>query len=476
MNTQKGIECDVVVVGAGGSGLAAALTAKKGAHVIIVEKLPSPGGTSRFAEGMFAVESTLQATLNVLLTKDEAFKNHMLGTHWRANAPLVRAFINKSADTVQWLQALGVEFTGVISLWPGGPRTWHMVKGGGKALVDALFKTVQEHGIQVILGVTFTAFLTDEPGHITGILTRDKDGNTLQIKSKAVILSSGGFTSNQDMVKEYTNAPPGARPVIDLQQTGEPIKRAWETGASPHGESVLLSIPCVTGELPDSHLWAAGIQPQLWVNKRGTRFCDESVYFQFPYSANALGNQPDGVMYCIFDQQTKQDMIKEGIPIGLGVFVPPGSTLTKLDEGLERGINNGNVFKADSIKGLSEKLEVDPVVFQSTVDEYNSYCEKQHDTLFAKDPQYLQPVNTPAFYAVKCMYHIFTTLGGIRINHRTEVLDHNQDVIPGLYATGNCAGGLYGEDYEIFSSGGALSFALSSGRIAGEAVLEYLGK
>lgn len=89
-----------------------------------------------------------------------------------------------------------------------------------------------------------------------------------------------------------------------------------------------------------------------------------------------------------------------------------------------------------------------------------------------KDPHYLQPVKKAQIYAIKCTYHIFTTMGGIRINHKTEVLDHAQKVIPGLYATGNCAGGLYNGDYEIFSSRGALSFALSSGRIAGENVLK----
>ncbi len=473
----KELETDVVIVGAGSSGLAAAMTASAGgASVVVLEKLPVPGGTSLFAEGMFAVESALQTRENVTLTRDEAFKSHMMGTHWRANAALVRAFIDMSADTVEWLQGLGVEFANVISLWPGGPRTWHMVKGGGKSLIDVLGENVQQSGVQIYLGTPFVEFVMDERDQIAGVVAQDKDGNTIQIKAQAVILSAGGFTSNADMLAEHTGAVPGARPVLDLQQMGEPIQAAWEIGAAPSGESVLLSIPCVVGENPHSHLWAAGIQPHLWVNQLGQRFCDESIYFQFPYSANALANQIDGVMYCIFDEQSKKAMVEQGIPIGLGVFVPPGAKLDRLDEALERGIEGGNAFVADSLEELAEKLNVDSERLQAAVAAYNANCDAQHDGLFAKAPSFLHPVQSARFYAVKSSYHIFTTLGGIKINHETAALNEKQEVIPGLYATGNCASGMYGEDYEVFSSGGALSFAIGSGRIAGESVLKYLAK
>jgi fumarate reductase flavoprotein subunit len=471
------LEFDVVVVGAGSAGLSAALTASSGgASVVVLEKLPFPGGTSRFAEGLFAAESALQASSGVSLTRDEAFKNHMLGTHWRANAKLVRAFVDMSADTVEWLQELGVEFLNVISLWPGGPCTWHMVKGGGKSLIEALFEGVQKSGVQVHLGTPVTEFTRDEQGRITGVVAQDQEGNTLRVKSRAVILSSGGFTSNQEMLEKHTSAVPGARPVLDLHQTGETIQMAWEAGAAPSGENVLLPIPCVTGERPDSHLWAAGIQPHLWVNQQGERFCNETIFFQFPFSANALANQPDGVMYCIFDEQAKQAMMEQGVPIGLGVFVPPGSKLVKLDEALERGLQAGTAFVASSLPELAEKIGVDSQALGATVDEYNASSQEQHDGLFAKDAAFLHPIKKSKFYAIQSSYHVFTTMGGIKIDHETQALNARHEVIPGLYATGNCASGLYGEDYEVFSSGGALSFAIGSGRIAGENVLKYVGK
>lgn len=147
----------------------------------------------------------------------------------------------------------------------------------------------------------------------------------------------------------------------------------------------------------------------------------------------------------------------------------------KLDEGLKRGINKKNAFTADSLGELAEKIEVNTSVLTCAIDEYNTNCSQQHDAHFAKAPAYSHPIEEPPYYAIKCTYHIFTTLGGIRINHKTEVVDENQEVIHGLYSTGNCAGGMYGEDYEVFSSGGALSFALSSGRIAGKNVLQYIG-
>ena len=469
-------ETDVVIVGAGSSGLATALTAGAGgARVTVVEKLSMVGGTSLFAEGMFAVESAIQDREHVGLTKDEAFKRHMMGTHWRANATLVRGFIDRSADTIDWLRGMGVAFADVIPLWPDGPRTWHIVKGGGKSLIGALAEAAKRSGVRLLLGTPFVELMVDEQNRVVGIVAQGEDGHPIRIAARCVVLSAGGFTSNKEMLAAHTNAVPGARPVLDLHQTGEVIENAWKAGAASGG-CALLSIPCVVGEDPHSHLWAAGIQPHLWINKLGRRFCDESVYFQFPYSANALANQKDGVMYCVFDEPAKKAMVEEGIPIGLGVFVPPGAKLGNLDEKLSIGIERGTAFSEDSLDALAERLNIEGRTLQATVSEYNGQCAARHDGLFAKAPAFLRPIRDAKFYAIKSSYHIFTTLGGIRINPETAVLGSGHDVIPGLYATGNCASGLYGEDYEVFSSGGALGFAIGSGRIAGESVLKYLGR
>jgi len=237
-----------------------------------------------------------------------------------------------------------------------------------------------------------------------------------------------------------------------------------------------MSIPAVPGEKPNSQLWAASAQPYLWINQRGERFCDESIIFRFPYAGNALAKQKGGIMYSIFDEDTKKYLMEKGIPYGLGVFVPVTTKLSLLDTEIQRGVKEGKAFVAGSLEELATKINVSSKILKATVDENNKTCERNHDHLFAKDPRYLRPVKKGKFYAVKSNFHIFTTLGGIKINQKTEVLDKDDEVIPGVYATGNCAGGLYGETYEVLTTGGSLGFAVNSGRIAGENALKYIGK
>ena len=136
------IKTDIVVIGSGATGMAAALTAAEGrAKVMLFEKQRSLGGTSNFFEGTFAVESDMQRERYITYSRDEAFKNMMEYCHWRANARLVRAFVNESAATITWLQKQGVVFTDATALSPGGYRTYHTIKGLGEAFLILAFST-----------------------------------------------------------------------------------------------------------------------------------------------------------------------------------------------------------------------------------------------------------------------------------------------------------------------------------------------
>ena len=158
--------------------------------------------------------------------------------------------------------------------------------------------------------------------------------------------------------------------------------------------------------------------------------------------------------------------------------LPPGSKLTNLDKELEAAQQKDNptVFSGDTILELATKIDIDPMTLQTTVEEYNEFCNKGHDALFAKDHKYLKPIRVSPFYAVKAHTVFLGTMGGIKINHKTEVLDKLGSVIPGLYAGGFDAGGMYGDSYSIKNSTGlSSSFAVNSGRIAGENALCFLG-
>ena len=476
LNTQ------VVVIGSGASGLVAALTAAEGgAEVIVFEKLPYPGGTSNYPGGIFAVESAMQHRENIKITQDEAFRMIMEYNHWRANARLVRTIVDKSASTIAWLQKQGVEFLEPAAIYPGGPRTWHLLNGRGAAMVRVLVAKAKERGVQVHLSTPVRDILRDEEDRLKGVIAQNESGKSIRVAARAIIIATGGYANNPEMIKRYSGFELGVNlfPAGNVDKTGDGIKMAWAAGAAPEGLGVLQltgGSPVGPGIRQGEHLAAASSQPYLWVNQEGERFCDETLAYNFTFSGNAVSRQTGGYVFRIFDETTKKYMVEMGIDAGLGIFVPAGTRLVNLDaeikEALEKG--NKNVFVADSLDELANKMGLDSRPFGRTVNEYNKFCGKKHDDLYAKDPRFLRPIQTAKIYAFKCYPSFLGTLGGIKINHRTEVLSVKGDVIPGLYAVGLDAGGMYGDSYDLIMPGSTLGFAVNSGRIAGENALKYM--
>ena len=470
------ITTDVVIIGAGASGMTASVAAAEGgAKVVLLEKMGVVGGTGNFGEGIFAAESHIQRAKNINYTRDEAFKFLMEYTHWRANARLVRAIIDKSPDTIAWLEKQGVEFTEPAANYPGGLMTWHLMKGRGKGAIQALYAKAQQLGVKVMLKTPATDLIVKD-GAIKGVIAKNAEGQTIHIHSKTVIIASGGFINNKEMLAKYTDFGPDIVPVGSINKTGDGIKMAWAAGADSFGTGVLqLYRPGIPGEGPESQLNAPARQPYLWVNQLGERFCDETVIFSWPYAGNALANQPGRVMYVIIDENTKNYMIEKGIDVGVGVMVPVATKLTKLDDEIKRGAEKGKVFVADSIEELAKKINVPDANLKATIDEYNKMADQRQDTLFVKSNKYLQPVRKSKFYAFRAVPFALGSLGGIKINHNTEVLDTKQQAIPGLYAVGNDAGGMYGDSYDVVLAGGTWGFAANSGRIAAENSLKFIG-
>jgi fumarate reductase flavoprotein subunit len=469
---------DVLVAGAGGGGLAAALTlAEGGAKVVIFEKMPFAGGSFLFVEGTFAVESEMQRKRNIKVTRDEAFRGMMEYSHWKANPALVRAFVNKSASTIDWLEKQGVEFTEPTGTWLGGPRTWHLFKGLGGPAINVLVVNAVKKGVEVRYEATVRHLLREGNGPVTGVVVEDKAGKQFKVEAKAVIIATGGYPNNKDWIKKYSGFDLDVNlfPLGKYDKTGEGIQMAWEAGAAEEGIGVIhLNIGSPPKIGARSHIWGAVGQPTLWVNQYGVRYCDESIVENIAYAGNAMAKQKGGYDFRIFDEETKFQLVENG-GLGVGMYLPPRTPLTNLDAKIKSAVEkNPCIFVADTIEELANKMGIDRAVFKKTVEEYNRFCEKGHDDQFAKDPEYLRPVKTPKFYAFKCYMNFLGTLGGIKINEKTEVLDRNDKVIPGLYAVGNDAGGLYGDSYDVIASGASSGFALNSGRISGENALKYI--
>jgi fumarate reductase flavoprotein subunit len=475
---------DVVVIGAGASGLAAALTAAEGgAKVIVFEKQRSLGGSSNFFEGVFAAESDMQRRNYITYSRDQAFKNLMEYNHWRANARLVRAFVNESAETIAWLQRQGVEFIEAGINMPDAPRTYHVVKGTGEAVVKALATRAREKGVGIRPATPVKKILR-EGERITGAVAETEAGEEIQVAAKAVFVASGGYANNKEWIKKYTGYDLDVNliPLGNVDKVGDGIRMAWEVGAGEEGIDVLelFRVGPMGPEFPmKGPLQVVAAQPDLWVDSHGERFCDEGIAFYDTSVGNVNARYKEGYTFSIFDESIKQHLLENGIDRNFAWENLPGTRPVDFDRELNAALERGTteVFVADSVVELAEKIEIDPAVLTATVDEYNSFCEKGRDDLFAKDQRYLRPLKGPKYYAIRARTIFLGTIGGIKINHKIEVVDKKDRVIPGLYAGGYDAGGMWGDSYPInIASGASSAFALNSGRIAGKNILKYIGK
>ena len=483
IGSKETLSADVVVIGSGVTGLAAALTAAEGgAKVILFEKQRSAGGTSNFFEGTFAVESVLQREKYITYSRDDAFMAIMEYSHWRANARLVRAFVNESAETISWLLHNGVEFSDITINMPDEPRTYHVPRGTGAAVVKVLVERVKERGVDFRLEAPVKRIVR-EGERITGVFFDEKEQEK-EAAARVVIIASGGYANNKEWIKKYTGFELGVNllPIGNIGKMGDGIRMAWEIGADEEGIDVLEMYR--VGPIGQDYVMKGpaeliAAQPDLWVNPQGERFCDEGVAFYETSAGNVNARFGEGYTYSIFDESIKKQIIEKGTVKSQGQDKPPGTRPVDFDRELKSALDKGSgeIFAADSVEGLSEQIGVVPAVLKATVDEYNRFCEKGHDDLFAKDPRYLRPLRGPRYYAVKARTIFLGTLGGVKINHKMEVVDKQGGIIPGLYAGGFDAGGMYGDSYSIRKSSGASSaFAINSGRIAAKNALKYLGK
>jgi fumarate reductase flavoprotein subunit len=481
------LKADVVVIGAGVSGLVAGLAvAEGGATVILFEKADKPGGPLNApggSAGFFAAESRMQRQKYNPLTRDEAFKTIMNYSHWRANALLARAFVDKSADTIEWFEQRGAEFTdgSPMGMFIGSHYTQHFVKGGGAALLKVLLDKSKENGVEIRLQRSAKKIIK-EGDRVIGVMVGERSQETMPVEAKAVIIATGGYANNKEMIKKYTGFDLGRDLFVarDVGLTGDGIQMAWEAGAAEEGLGVLILNFTIPGPgIAGTELDVIKRQPYLLVNKHGRRFCDEETVTNWPYAGNAIAKQKDKVGFLIFDGNTVKYMEEKGLDHGAttSIYLPSTKLInfdTRVRSAMDAG--NKNVFVANSLKELAGQIAVDPAALQKTVNEYNQFCERGHDDLFAKNPKYLQPVKQPKFYAFRMVSHFLATLGGIKINENTEVLNRDHEVIPGLYATGNDSVGLYGDTYDLWLPATAFGFAMNSGRIAAENALRYISR
>ncbi|TCK92767.1 fumarate reductase flavoprotein subunit [Natranaerovirga hydrolytica] len=487
------ITTDVVIVGAGASGTAAALAAaENGVDVVILEKTNAIGGAGLLgAEGLLAYESQAQKEALETATIDDGFRYLTNYTHFNANTKLTRAILEQSPDTIDWLLGYGME-TLLIENTQGAhrddPRTYHKYADKNVGF-ENMYNHLEAMGAVVYTNTPGETLIVDEAGHITGVIARKEDGGALTVNAQAVIIATGGFGGNMDMLKEYMSINPEDMFNMAFQaSTGDGINMAFEAGADEFGiRTFEMHAAMINANLEGASLSSLVNIPLLWVNQEGVRFTDESNVYDHAYWGNSVYGA-GGYYYFLFDNNTVSELKEEGSdlknsfertfllahPELVTGITPP---LTDIEQDLEEGINKDVVWKADTIEELAEQIGADPHRLGETINQYNQAVQEKNDVEFLKPEEFLKyEVSEGPFYAVKAVSTSLGTLGGVRINERTQALSTDLKPINGLYVVGNDAGGLYGDTYPSLE-GLSLSFAFNSGRIAGyESAYKILNK
>jgi fumarate reductase flavoprotein subunit len=473
--TDQHLTTDIVISGGGAAGLSAAIAAAElGAKVVLLEKRKILGGNANMAEGIFGAESPVQKRLWIEARRDVLFEMAMDFSHWKINPHIIRAFIDKSGDTIRWLEEMGIEFKIYAGYMNQAIPTWHSTPNKlGSDIVKGLKRRCDELGVKILKETPAKKILKDGKGNLTGILAETKKSE-IKILAKCIIIATGGYAGNKELLNKYCPVFENDIDCHGIKHMGDGILMALESGAASEGLGILQSFgPAMTGSM---EVGASVTEPNtIWVNKRGERFTDEALTTRYNVfeSVNPLLRQPEKKSFTIFDEKIKSNIIEKGFIFGYGLFMQPHISKPDFEKKLQKEIERGKVKRSNSLNEIAEWIGASPGVLKKTVEEYNRFCEKGYDEHFVKDPRYLIKLDTPPYYTIKCGVGMLTTIGGIKINQSMEVLDQNDNPIPGLYAAGVDTGGWEEETYNVRLSGSSFGFAINSGRIAAENASKY---
>jgi len=499
------MNCYLAVLGAGASGTVAAVKAKELGvnNVIILEKAKKPGGCSWYGVGLKIENTKWHKEAGYPDTTDELFRERIKNNNWDANHKLIRKFIDLSGPWFDWLiekggvdkyfmkpakQAAGQQAQGGMRRpWLMFPKRHLNEKSrdpsigpgwAGSFIVTKMLEECEKLGIQIITEARAREFIKDAKGNITGVLADAKDG-MLRVNCKACISAAGGFGRNVEFLKKkfplFVN---GDRyHCFDIPtNTGDLMEVAGKAGAFIDDTRLFWEFAGPVHHPYSYTVFRIIQEPEnVYVNLNGERFFCENDLQAGHYP---LSKQPKSVCYAIEDQDMTETFGQRYIERSSNSATD--SWISKdfrndidyevsLDQSGARG---DHVKKADTLEELAVKMKIDPKTFIATIKRYNEFCENKRDLDFYKKPEYLMPIRKPPFYAFFAQRFGNHTAGGIVINENMEVLNTGKKAIPGLFASGDNAGGMITNG----QSAGGLLWAATSGYMAGIAASKYINR
>lgn len=449
--TAEELDVDIVIVGAGGAGMTAAIkSAEAGKNVLIVEKMPYAGGnTTRATGGMNAAETHYQKEQGIDDTVEQYVKDTMEGGHNLNDPALVQALAEGSAPAIDWLDSIGAQLPKIA--FTGGstnPRA-HAPEDGsavGIYLVSAFKKQLEEKNIPVLYNTTVTEIIMKD-GRAVGVKA-DSETADYTINAKAVILATGGFGGNEQMIVENNPALAGYVSTNAPGATGDGIVMAQEVGADVVDMDQIQLHPTVEQRTRMLITEAVRGNGAILVNKEGKRFVNEMETRDFVSAAEI--EQTDGCAYVIFDQNLRDNVAAVEKYFGIGV-VSEGAT----------------------IEDLAGEIGLDPVVLSRTLADWNKAVANQKDPEFGRTTAMDADLSTAPYYAILVAPGIHHTMGGLKIDVNGEVLNTKGKAIPGLFAAGEVTGGVHGGNR---LGGNAVADVVVFGTAAAKSACTYTDK
>lgn len=440
---------DVIIVGAGGAGMAAALEAHaQGASPVIFEKMPIAGGnTLRSSSGMNASETKFQKEQGIDDSNDLFYEETLAGGRNTNDTELLRFFVDHSSQAIDWLDSMGIRLNNITILGGMSKRRTHRPEDGsavGKYLVDGLLRNLEEQKIPLFVNANVTE-ITKENGVVTGVMVSIEQGEARQIKAKAVVVATGGYGANQEMISKEAPQLTGLVTTNQAGSTGDGITMIKALGGATVDMDKVQIHPTV--EQSKSYLIGEAVRGEgaILVNLEGHRFVNE-LTTRDKVSA-AINENTEKAAWLIFDAGVKER-------------VKAVSQYQKMDL----------VKEAPSIEELAQKTNLPADVLKASVGQWNQSVAAKADAQFERTTGMDNDISKAPFYAIKIGPGIHHTMGGVKINANTEVLNDTGTPIARLYAAGEVTGGLHGSNR---IGGNAVADIIIFGRQAGNKSAEY---
>jgi fumarate reductase flavoprotein subunit len=489
-------QCDLVVVGGGGSGLTAAVRAAQvsGKKVIVLEKSGHTGGGMIMASTMRTFRSKWQEKRGLEDVTDKYLRKVMDDTYWRLDPKLVGNAILATGQFFDWFcdiagEEVGDRFrvgryvfddeSGPLGPQMGGPGG---VTGGGRLFMDTLRDKCQEYGVEVLTHHRAVDAVVED-GKIKAIVAEGPDG-PVQVNCSACVLSIGSWINNDKIVAEICPQFLEAKqhmdpsPHMNSNYTGDGFAIAEKVDAKLDKKNFALRLmgPMVFSK---SGVMAnmSNSPYTLAINTKGKRYiCEPSQIRNGVFNSGLMMmEQPEGYVYILFDRNNLEAAIREEQenpkPPAPGIFgLPPlPSSIEGADEDVKAVLGKEKlVYQADSVEELAKQMGVDPAALQETISNYNRYCEEGFDRDCFKEKEYLVPCNQAPYYAVRAKLGTDGAFGGVLVNGDMQAYRQDGSLIDGLYVTGDFASGRFinmtGVKVQILND---MSWALASGFLAG---------